>query len=88
LFPPAVKTAPEAVKKPSGVPPENVEVRKMRERIASSGLTTEKVLDFLVNLGVIEGTVSSIEELQKTAPEAFEMLSAQAEDIFSRIKGE
>ena len=59
--PPAVKTAPEALKRPTGVPPQNVRVVKLREKIADAGLTVEKVLDFMINLGTVESNTASIE---------------------------
>lgn len=84
--PPAVKTAPEALKKPTGVPPQNERVVKMRQLIADQGLTVEKVLDFMINLGTIESNTSSIEAVYDKHPEVFDMFESQAQDIFNRIK--
>jgi phage recombination protein Bet len=84
--PAPVKTAPEAVKKPTGVPPQNLRVKAMREKIADAGLTVEKVLDFMINLGTIESNTSSIEAVYDKHPEVFSMLEEQSEDIFNRIK--
>lgn len=84
--PPAVKTAPEALKRPTGVPPQNVRVVKLREKIADAGLTVEKVLDFIINLGTVESNTASIEAVYAQSPEVFQMLEEQSEDIFNRIK--
>lgn len=84
--PPAVKTASEALKRPTGVPPQNVRVVKLREKIADAGLTVEKVLDFIINLGTVESNTASIEAVYAQSPEVFQMLEEQSEDIFSRIK--
>jgi phage recombination protein Bet len=84
--PAPVKTAPEAAKKPTGVPPQNLRVKAMREKIADAGLTVEKVLDFMINLGTIESNTSSIEAVYDKHPEVFSMLEEQSEDIFNRIK--
>ena len=84
--PPAVKTAPEALKRPTGVPPQNVRVVKLREKIADAGLTVEKVIDFMINLGTVESNTASIEAVYDKHPEVFSMLEEQFDDIVERIQ--
>jgi recombination protein RecT len=80
------KEAPATLKRPTGVPPQNVPVVKMRERIADAGLTVERILDFMITLGTIESNTMSIEQLQEKSPEVFTMLDEQFDDIVQRIK--
>jgi recombination protein RecT len=82
------KEAPATTKRPVGVPPENIPVRKMRERIADAGVTVEKILDFMITLGTIESNTSSIEQLHANHIEVFQMLDEQFDDIINRVKGE
>lgn len=86
--PTKAKEAPATTKRPVGVPPENIPVRKMRERIADAGVTVEKILDFMITLGTIESNTSSIEQLHANHIEVFQMLDEQFDDIINRVKGE
>lgn len=61
-------------------------VKKMREDIATAGLTVEKVLACLVELGCIEPEIATMEQLYLEAKPTFEMLDKQKGDIFDRCK--
>lgn len=62
-------------------------VQVVREKIAGHGITVEKVLGFLVTLGVIDDSIKTIEELESSQPESFGLLQDQLDDIAARIKG-
>ena len=81
--PAAVKPA---LKKAAPEPVVETPVVKMRKLIAEAGLTVEKVLGFMVSVGSIEDSVTTIEELAIQSPEVLEMLDKQHNDIFERIK--
>ena len=83
--PEKAKEAPATLKRPTGVPPQNMQVVKMVQRIVDAGLRVERVLDFMITLGTIEPNTSSIEEVFDKSPEVFAMLEEQSADIFERI---
>jgi hypothetical protein len=59
----------------------------MREDIAAAGLTVEKVLACLCEMGAIDAETNTIEQLLMESPSVFQMLEKQKNDIFQRVKG-
>ena len=59
----------------------------MRERIADHGLPIARILEALVSLKVIDGSVKTIEELASTNADVFGLLESDLDSIASDIKG-
>ncbi len=87
---PASKAAPRPNSSPSNPEPQakaESPVKKMREAIAEAGLTVEKVLACLCEMGAIDAETNTIEQLLMESPSVFQMLEKQKNDIFNRVKG-
>lgn len=81
------KPAPlKARSKPTLVESELTSLEKLNEKIKSHGIDPDQVVGFLRELGSIDESMSTLEQIQTDAPETFEMLVQQAEDILNRIK--
>ena len=87
---PAAKAAARPQSSPSNPEPQvktESPVKKMREAIAEAGLTVEKVLSCLCEMGAIDAETNTIEQLLMESPSVFQMLEKQKNDIFNRVKG-
>ncbi len=87
---PAPKAASRPQSSPSNPEPQvktESPVKKMREAIAEAGLTVEKVLSCLCEMGAIDAETNTIEQLLMESPSVFQMLEKQKNDIFNRVKG-
>lgn len=72
--------------KPTPPPAEVSPVKKLRELCREAKLKEIQVIEFLINLGSVEVTVTSFEELALQSPASVKMVVDQWTDISQRIK--
>ena len=78
--------APKLSKAPAAKSPENGVVAELRNLCAGSDIGQGALLDFLVSIGSVDGSICSLEEIHLSNPSIIPMVIEQWDDMSLRIK--